>query len=122
VEGELFQKRQELIQPIQEQMFQVLKDLAAQRSYMVIFDKAKDSSMLYTNPKYDVSDRVIKELGYTPGEMVGGGEEEGEEKGKSLQDRMNDTLDKGKDKLNERKEQVTNRVNSGIKGGGRPKQ
>lgn len=122
VEGELFQKRQELIQPIQEQMFQVLKDLAAQRSYMVIFDKAKDSSMLYTNPKYDVSDRVIKELGYTPGEIVGGDEEDGEEKGKSLQDRMDDTLDKGKDKLNERKEQVTNRVNSGIKGGGRPKQ
>ena len=124
VEGELFQKRQELIQPIQEQLFQVLKDLAGQRQYMVIFDKAKDSNMLYTNPKYDVSDRVIKELGYTPGELVGGEEEEADgEKGKSLQDRMNDTLDKGKDKLNERKEQVTNRVNSGIKGGGgRPKQ
>ena len=72
VEGELFQKRQELIQPIQEQLFQVLKDLAGQRQYMVIFDKAKDSNMLYTNPKYDVSDRVIKELGYTPGETVGG--------------------------------------------------
>ena len=43
---------------------------------MVIFDKAKDSNMLYTNPKYDVSDRVIKELGYTPGELVGGEEEE----------------------------------------------
>ena len=41
------------------------------RQYMVIFDKAKDSNMLYTNPKYDVSDRVIKELGYTPGEIVG---------------------------------------------------
>jgi len=124
VEGELFQKRQELIQPIQEQLFQVLKDLASQRQYMVIFDKAKDSNMLYTNPKYDVSDRVIKELGYKPGEIVGGGEEEaGDEGGKSLQDRMNDTLDKGKDKLNERKEQVINRANSGIKGGGsRPKQ
>lgn len=123
VEGELFQKRQELIQPIQEQLFQVLKDLAGQRQYMVIFDKAKDSNMLYTNPKYDVSDRVIKELGYTPGELVGGEEEADGEKGKSLQDRMNDTLDKGKDKLNERREQVTNRVNSGIKGGGgRPKQ
>lgn len=123
VEGELFQKRQELIQPIQEQLFQVLKDLAGQRQYMVIFDKAKDSNMLYTNPKYDVSDRVIKELGYTPGELIGGEEEEDGEKGKSLQDRMNDTLDKGKDKLNERREQVTNRVNSGIKGGGgRPKQ
>ena len=122
VEGELFQKRQELIQPIQEQLFQALKDLAGQRQYMVIFDKAKESNMLYTNPKYDVSDRIIKELGYTPGEIVGGEEAEDEEKGKSLQDRMNDTLDKGKGKLDERKEQITNRVNSGIKGGGRPKQ
>ena len=78
--------------------------------------------MLYTNPKYDLSDRVIKELGYTPGEIVDEGEEEEEEKGKSLQDRMNDTLEKGKSKLDERKEQITNRVNSGIKGGGRPKQ
>ena len=49
----------------------MLKDLAGQRQYMVIFDKAKDSNMLYTNPKYDVSDRVIKELGYTPGEIIG---------------------------------------------------
>ena len=53
----------------------------------------------------------------------GGDEEDGEEKGKSLQDRMNDTLDKGKDKLDQRKEQVINRANSGIKGGGgRPRQ
>ena len=72
VEGELFQKRQELIQPVQEQIFQVLKDLSSSRGYMVIFDKAKDSNMLYTNPKYDISDRVIKELGYTPGETIGG--------------------------------------------------
>lgn len=123
VEGELFQKRQELIQPVQEQIFQVLKDLSSSRGYMVIFDKAKDSNMLYTNPKYDISDRVIKELGYTPGETVGGEEEESSEgDGKSLQDRMNDTLDKGKDKVNDRREQVTNRVNSGVKGGGRPKQ
>ena len=111
VEGELFQKRQELIQPVQEQIFQVLKDLSSSRGYMVIFDKAKDSNMLYTNPKYDVSDRVIKELGYTPGETIGG-EEEGEagEKGKSLQDRMNDTLDKGKGKVDDRKQQVVNRM------------
>ena len=122
VEGELFQKRQELIQPIQEQLFQALKDLAGQRQYMVIFDKAKESNMLYTNPKYDVSDRIIKELGYKPGEIVGEEETDDEEKGKSLQDRMNDALDKGKGKLDERKQQITNRVNSGIKGGGRPKQ
>ena len=42
---------------------------------------------------------------------------------RAFKDRMNDdTLDKGKNQLNDRKEQVTNRVNSGIKGGGRPKQ
>ena len=123
VEGELFQKRQELIQPVQEQIFQVLKDLSSSRGYMVIFDKAKDSNMLYTNPKYDYSDKVIKDLGYTPGETVGDEEAESDgDGGKSLQDRMNDTLDKGKDKMNDRREQVTNRVNAGVKGGGRPKQ
>lgn len=123
VEGELFQKRQELIQPVQEQIFQVLKDLSSSRGYMVVFDKAKGSNMLYTNPKYDISDRVIKELGYTPGETIGGDEEEGAEKGESLQDRMNNTLDKGKDKINDRKQQVVNRM-GGASGttGGRPKQ
>jgi outer membrane protein len=121
VEGELFQKRQELIQPVQELIFQVLKDLSSSRGYMVIFDKAKDSNMLYTNPKYDISDRVIKELGYTPGETIEGEEAEDDgEKGKSLQDRMNDTLDKGKNKVNDRKEQVVNRVGGAT--GGRPKQ
>lgn len=122
VEGELFQKRQELIQPIQEQIFEVLQELAKSRSLMVIFDKAKDSSMLYSNPKYDYSDEIIKDLGYTPGETVGGEEGETEEKGKTLQDRMNDTLDKGKEKINDRKEQVVNRANSAVSGGGRPKQ
>ena len=123
VDGELFQKRQELIQPVQEQIFEVLKELARNRQIMVIFDKAKDSNMLYTNPKYDYSDKVIKDLGYTPGETVGDEEAESDgDGGKSLQDRMNDTLDKGKDKMNDRREQVTNRVNAGVKGGGRPKQ
>jgi outer membrane protein len=123
VEGELFQKRQELIQPVQEQIFQVLKDLSSSRGYMVVFDKAKGSNMLYTNPKYDISDRVIKELGYTPGETIGGEEEEDAEKGESLQDRMNNTLDKGKEKVNDRKQQVVNRMGgAGGTTGGRPKQ
>jgi hypothetical protein len=37
---------------------------------MVIFDKSNQSNMLYTNPKYDVSDKVIKKMGYTPGETI----------------------------------------------------
>ena len=70
VEGELFQKRQELIEPIQQQIFEELKGIASGSGYMVIFDKSNQSNMLYTNPKYDISDRLIKKLGYVPGETI----------------------------------------------------
>ncbi len=70
VEGELFQKRQELIEPIQQQIFEELKGVASSSGYMVIFDKSNQSNMLYTNPKYDISDRLIKKLGYVPGETI----------------------------------------------------
>jgi outer membrane protein len=70
VEGELFQKRQELIEPIQQLIFEELKDIAGGSGYMVIFDKSNSSNMLYTNPKYDISDRLIKKLGYVPGEII----------------------------------------------------
>jgi len=70
VDGELFQKRQELIEPIQQQIFEKLKSIASSSGYMVIFDKSNQSNMLYTNPKYDISDRLIKKLGYVPGETI----------------------------------------------------
>jgi outer membrane protein len=70
VEGELFQKRQELIEPIQQQIFEELKGISSSSGYMVIFDKSNQSNMLYTNPKYDISDRLIKKLGYVPGETI----------------------------------------------------
>ena len=70
VDGELFQKRQELIEPIQQQIFEELKSIASGSGYMVIFDKSNQSNMLYTNPKYDISDRLIKKLGYVPGETI----------------------------------------------------
>lgn len=80
VEGELFRKRQELIQPIQDRIFEELKEICSGSGYMVIFDKSNQSNMLYTNPKYDISDRVIKALGYVPGETTEGkGEGDGEE-------------------------------------------
>lgn len=80
VEGELFRKRQELIQPIQDRIFEELKEICSGSGYMVIFDKSNQSNMLYTNPKYDISDRVIKALGYVPGETTEGkGEGDGED-------------------------------------------
>ncbi|MDP4587864.1 MAG: OmpH family outer membrane protein [Flavobacteriales bacterium] len=70
VEGELFQKREELIQPVQDKMFDAIKEVARNGSYMVVFDIKNNSNMLYSNPKYNVSDKVIKEMGYTPGETI----------------------------------------------------
>jgi outer membrane protein len=78
VEGELFQKREELIKPVQEKIYEAIQDVAGSRGYMVIFDKSNNSNMLYTNPKYDLSDDVIKKMGYKPGEIV---EEEKEDQG-----------------------------------------
>lgn len=78
VEGELFQKREELVRPIQDKIYQGIVDIASQSSLMVVFDKANHSNMLYTNPKHDISDKVLRKMGLKPGETL---EEEGEEKG-----------------------------------------
>ena len=96
VEGELFRKRQELIQPVQDLVFEELKDIASGSGYMVVFDKSNQSNMLYTNPKYDISDRLIKALGYVPGETLES-EEDDKEAGKSIQDKAKDVMDKGRD-------------------------
>lgn len=69
VGGELFNKREELIAPIQELIYEGIQEVASSRSYMVIFDKSNQSNMLYANPKYDVSDLVLKKMGLTPGEI-----------------------------------------------------
>jgi outer membrane protein len=101
VEGELFRQRQELIQPVQDLIFEELKEICSGSGYMVVFDKSNQSNMLYTNPKYDISDRLIKALGYVPGETLDGeeGEEADGEETKSLQDRANEALGKGRDAL-----------------------
>ncbi|OQY01720.1 MAG: hypothetical protein B6I20_07540 [Bacteroidetes bacterium 4572_117] len=64
VDGDLFKKREELIKPIQEQIYGAIKQLAADGSYAIIFDSASGASFLYTNEKYDKSDEIIKKLGF----------------------------------------------------------
>jgi outer membrane protein len=79
VDGELFKKREELVAPIQEQIFQAIEDIASQSQYMVVFDKANHSNMLYTNPKHDISDKVLKKMGLKPGEVLDKGEDDKED-------------------------------------------
>ncbi len=63
VDGDLFKKRQELIQPIQEDIYNAIKEVAQGGGFSVIFDKAGQSNILYADPRYDKSDRVLSRLG-----------------------------------------------------------
>jgi outer membrane protein len=66
-DGELFKKKQELVKPIQDKIYNAVKKMATDQGYAVIFDKSSDLIMLYTNPKYDKSDDILNAMGYKAG-------------------------------------------------------
>ncbi len=66
-EGDLYKKRQELIKPIQDKIYNAIEELATEGAYGIIFDKSASLTMLYTNAKLDKSDDVLEKLGYKPG-------------------------------------------------------
>ncbi len=63
-DGDLSKKREELVKPIQDAIYKAVKELSAEGSYAVIFDTASGAAILYSNPRYDLSDEVLKKLGY----------------------------------------------------------
>ena len=63
IDGELFRKRQELVKPIQDKVYNAIKTVATKGTYGIIFDKASAITMLYTSEKLDKSDAVLKQLG-----------------------------------------------------------
>ncbi len=63
-DGKLYQKRKELVKPIQEEVYRALEELADKNNYAVIFDTSAGLNMVYTDPSYDVSDNLLKLLGY----------------------------------------------------------
>lgn len=67
VDGELFKKRQELVKPIQDKVYNAIKAVAEKGAYSIIFDKASDLTMLYASSKLDKSDDVLTQLGYKSG-------------------------------------------------------
>lgn len=66
-DGELYKKRQEIIKPIQDKVYDAIESIANASGYAVIFDKAGSVTLLYSNSKYDRSDDVLDKLGYKPG-------------------------------------------------------
>ncbi|MBU1010039.1 MAG: OmpH family outer membrane protein [Bacteroidetes bacterium] len=61
--GDLYKKREELVKPIQEKVYNAIQQIAETRNYAFIFDKASGASMLYASPKLDISDEVLDEIG-----------------------------------------------------------
>lgn len=95
VDGDLFKKREELIQPVQDQVYNAIKEVAQGGGFSVIFDKANQSNILYADPRYDRSDRVLSRLGV------------------SARDRSSDTDDVQDDndqQMEQRREAVPNRT------------
>lgn len=63
-DGLLFKKQEELIKPIQDQVYNAVKDIASEGGYAAIIDVAASGSVLYSSPRYDKSDEVLQKLGY----------------------------------------------------------
>ena len=62
-EGQLYQKRTELIQPIQEKVYTAMKEVAQTKNYAFVLDLASGTSVLYASDKNDISDDVLDQLG-----------------------------------------------------------
>ena len=64
-EGELFKKREALMTPIQEEIYNAVKDISDLRGYSLVVDRASNSGIIYGSPKVDISNEVLQKLGYS---------------------------------------------------------
>jgi len=63
--GDLHKKRQELIKPIQEKVYNAIEEIANDRNYAFVLDKANNPKILFANPQFDISDEVLDKMGYS---------------------------------------------------------
>ena len=64
-EGELFKKRTSLMSPIQDEIYNAIKDISDLRGYQLVLDRASDSGIIFGSPKIDISNEVLQKLGYS---------------------------------------------------------
>lgn len=63
-EGELFKKRESLISPIQDEIYNVVKEISELRGYSLVLDRASDTGIIFGSPKVDISNEVLEKLGF----------------------------------------------------------
>lgn len=64
-EGELNKKRQSLLKPVQDDIYNAIKKVADERGYQMIMDRASSSDIIFASPRIDVSNEVLAKLGYS---------------------------------------------------------
>ena len=63
-EGELFKKRESLMTPINDEIYNAVKDICDSKGYSLVLDRASDSGIIFASPKIDISSDVLSKLGY----------------------------------------------------------
>ena len=64
-EGELFKKRESLMTPIQDEIYNAVKEISELRGYSLVLDRASDVGIIFGSPKVDISNEVLGNLGYS---------------------------------------------------------
>lgn len=64
-EGELVKMREKLISPIQDSIYEAVKTVSEQQGYALVVDRASASGIIFANPRIDISDEILRKLGYS---------------------------------------------------------
>ena len=64
-EGELFKEREALMAPIQEEVYNAVKEISELRGYSLVVDRSSDQGIIFGSPKIDISNEVLQKLGYS---------------------------------------------------------
>lgn len=64
-EGELFKQREALIKPIQDDIYNAVKEISESKGYQLILDRATAESVIFASPRIDISNEVLQKMGYS---------------------------------------------------------
>jgi outer membrane protein len=64
-DGELYKKREALVKPIQDEIYNAVQELCEQNGYQVVLDKSSTNNLIFASPKIDISDQLLEKLGYS---------------------------------------------------------
>lgn len=64
-EGELYKKRESLMKPIQDEIYNAVKEISEDKGYQIVWDRASAMSIIFASPKIDISNEVLAKMGYS---------------------------------------------------------